>query len=47
MTVYLGYFDDVGDVQVGGDRRQPFPNEVGLVCFLPTKTKERRKKNIV
>lgn len=37
---YLGNFDDVGDVQVGGDRWQTFSNEVRLICFLPVNSKQ-------
>lgn len=37
-ALYLGYFDDVRNVQVCGNRWQAFPNEVSLICLLPVKT---------
>ncbi len=40
-ALYLGYFDDVRNVQVCGNRWQAFSNQVSLVSLLPVKTRAR------
>lgn len=37
-ALYLGYFDDVRNMQVCCNRWEAFPNEVCLICLLPVKT---------
>lgn len=39
--VYLGYFDDVRNVQVCSNRGEAFSNQVRLICLLPVKTNVR------